>query len=401
MHRKALIVSGAAGPQDVANSVLQRFGFAPAVSALSVTDAAGRLRTEKYDLIVIPLQGLDQHELNALEREVRRYPGTCIIGTAAQSDPELILRAMRSGVNEFLLYPPEATDLATAIDRLTRRSHVDSKAGTTIAVYSAKGGLGTTSVAVNLAFALAKGRPDGRIALADLVASGGDVRVMLNLRPTYDIGDLVPKVDQLDGELLHSMLTPCAGGVWVLPASEDEEAVDGLDANATTKILENLRAQFSHTVIDCEHHMSERTLAALDIADRILVVTQLSVAALRSTQRTLSLLRRLGYSDEKVQVLVNRHQSGDVVSVTDAAQVLKREVFYSLPNDYQTSAAALTRGVPVLTHAANSPLASGYGGLAGHVSGDHPAVGNGKKNGATNGASGGSRLSRIFSIGRK
>ena len=145
MHRKALIVSGAAGPQDVANSVLQRFGFAPAVSALSVTDAAGRLRTEKYDLIVIPLQGLDQHELNALEREVRRYPGTCIIGTAAQSDPELILRAMRSGVNEFLLYPPEATDLATAIDRLTRRSHVDSKAGMTIAVYSAKGGLGTTS----------------------------------------------------------------------------------------------------------------------------------------------------------------------------------------------------------------------------------------------------------------
>ena len=401
MQRKALIVSGAAGPQDVANGVLQRFGFAPAVSALSVADAAGKVRNEKFDLVVIPLQGLDQHELNAFEREMRRHPGSCVIGTAAQSDPELILRAMRSGVHEFLVYPPEATDLATAIDRLTRRTHVDHKAGTTVAVYSAKGGLGTTSVAVNLAFALASGRPDGRVALADLVASGGDVRVMLNLRPTYDIGDVARKADQLDGELLHSMLTPCAGGVWVLPASEDEEAIDGLDASATTKILENLRAQFSHTVVDCEHHMSERTLAALDIADRILVVTQLSVAALRSTQRSLSLLRRLGYSDEKVQVVVNRHQSGDVVSVTDATQVLKREVFYSLPNDYQTSASALTRGVPVLAHAASSALAAGYGGLASHVSGDHAAVGNGKKNGAKNGAASGSRLSRIFSIGRK
>ena len=75
MHRKALIVSGAAGPQDVANSVLQRFGFAQAVSALSVTDAAGRLRTEKYDLIVIPLQGLDQHELSAFERDLPERVG--------------------------------------------------------------------------------------------------------------------------------------------------------------------------------------------------------------------------------------------------------------------------------------------------------------------------------------
>jgi len=318
------------------------------------------------------------------------------VGTAAQTDPDLILRAMRSGVHEFLVYPPEPTELAAAVDRLLRRTHSEGKAGTTVAVFSAKGGLGTTSVAVNLAFGLAKGRPNGRVALLDLVASGGDVRVMLNLRPTYDIGDLVKKMDQLDAELLHSMLTPCEGGVWVLPSAEDEEAVEGLDAPATTAVIENLRGQFAYTVVDCEHHMGERTLAALDIADRVLVVTQLSVAALRSTQRTLSLCRRLGYSDEKVVVVVNRHQSADVVSVADAAQVLKRSVFFALPNDYQTLAAALTRGVPVLTHAASSPIAASYGALATKLTGDQ-ANGNGKKNGT----SGGSRLGRIFSIGRK
>ena len=396
MQRKALIVAGAAGPQDVANGVLLRFGFTPAVSVLSVAEAARMVGKEKYDLVVIPLQGLEQHELAAFERETRRQPGTFVIGTAAQTESDLILRAMRSGVHEFLVYPPEPTDLATAVDRLLRRNHTDGKAGTTIAVYSAKGGLGTTSVAVNLSFALARGRPDGRVALVDMVAAGGDVRVMLNLRPAYDIGDLAKKLEQLDAELMHSMLTPCEGGVWVLPSAEDEEAAEALDAPATTAVIENLRGQFAYTVIDCEHHMGERTLAALDIADRVLVVTQLSVAALRSTQRTLSLCRRLGYSDEKVLVVVNRLQSGDVVSVGDATQVLKRPVFCSLPNDYQTSAAALTRGIPVLTHAAGSSLAAGYGGLAGKITGDGAAGANGK-----NGTAAGSRLGRIFSIGRK
>jgi pilus assembly protein CpaE len=299
-------------------------------------------------------------------------------------------------VSEFLVYPPEPVDFASAVDRLMRRNQTDRKAGTVIAVYSAKGGLGTTSVAVNLAFALAKGRPDGRVALVDLVASGGDVRVMLNLRPAYDMGDLAKKVDQIDNELLHSMLTPCVGGVWVLPSSEDEEGIEGLDAAATTTVIENLRSQFAFTVVDCEHHMSERTLSALDLADRVIVVTQLGVAALRSAQRTLSLCRRLGYPDDKVQVLVNRYQSGDVVSLADAAQVLKRDVYFSVPNDYQTSAAALTRGVPVLSQSASSALASSYGTLAARLTGGDSAGGNGK-----HGTTSGSRLGRIFSIGRK
>ena len=396
MQRKAVIVAGAAGPQDIANGVLQRFGFAPAVSALSVGEATALLRNQRLDLVVIPLQGIDQAELTSLEREARRHHGVLVIGTAAQSDPDLILRAMRSGVHEFLVYPPEPAEFASAVDRLMRRTHSDAKAGTTIAVYSPKGGLGTTTLATNLAFALAKGRPDGRVVLADLASNGGDVRVMLNLRPTYDMGDLARKVDQMDAELLHSLLTACEGGVWVLPSADDAEAAEGLDGAATTAVIEQLRTQFAYTVLDCEHHLSDRTLAALDIADRVLLVTQLNVSALRGSQRMLALFRRLGYQDEKIDVVVNRYHSGDVVSVADAREVLKREVFFSLPNDYQTSAAALTRGVPVLSYAPSSSLSGSYSALAARIAGDGFAKGNGK-----NGHGSGSRLSRIFSIGRK
>src|SRR5206468_3573816 len=124
----------------------------------------------------------------------------------------------------------------------------------------------------------------------------------------YDIGDLAVKMDRVDEELLFSVLSATTGGVWVLPASENEEVADLLDATAAASILNHLRAQFS-VVVDCEHHMSDRTLAAFDAADRIVLVTQLIVPALRSTKRSLELWGRLGYPDPKLFVFVRRHQA--------------------------------------------------------------------------------------------
>lgn len=392
MPRRALIISGAAGPQDIANGVLQRFGFAPAELALNLAEATARVRAEPFDLVVVPLQGLDPLELSTLDREARRR-GTFIIGTAAQSDPELILRAMRSGVAEFLVYPPDPKDLSGAVDRLMRRTHTEGKAGSAIAVYSAKGGLGTTSVAVNVAFALAKAHPEGQVALVDVVAGGGDLRVMLDLKPQYDMSDLLRKIDRIDADLLRSLLTPLSNGVWVLPSSEDPESAEALDAAAVTTILDQLRMHHTFTVIDCEHTLSDRTLAALDAADRIVLVTQLNLPALRSTQRSLALCQRLGYADEKVHVVVNRYHSGDVVTIADAAEVLGREIFYRLPNDYRTSAGALTKGVPVVEFDASSQLARGYEGLAARVNGG--VTSNGAQAGST------SRLAKLFGRGRK
>jgi pilus assembly protein CpaE len=283
-----------------------------------------------------------------------------------------------------------------------RRTHSDTKGGTSIAVYSAKGGVGTTSVAVNLAFALAKTHPSARVALADLVASGGDVRVMLDLKPAYDMGELVRKVERIDAELLQSVLTPTAGGVWALPSAEDPEVAESLDAATATSIIEHLRSHFTFTVIDCEHHLSERTLAALDAADRVVLVTQLNVPALRSTQRTLALCQRLGYASDKLHVVVNRHHSGDLVSIADASHVLGCEIFFRIPNDYRTSAAALTRGVPVAEQDAASGLARSYVALASRLDGGTDSPLRDQSNGSrSNGGRNGSRLGRLFSLGRK
>lgn len=388
-QRKAIIVNGAAGPESEANTVLQRFGFGPSIAVANLTGLLGAVRHEHFDLVIVPLEDMGPVELATLEREVLRAGSSMVIGTAPHADPGLIVNAMRSGVQEFLVYPPHSEDFSAAVDRLLRRGRAEPEHGMTIAVYSAKGGLGTTSIAVNLAFAIADANPSSRVALADLVVHGGDLRVMLNLTPAYDVGDLVARVNRIDADLLTSILTPATGGVWVLPSSDRPEIAELVDAATSTTLIAELRKHFAYTVLDCEHYLTDRTLAALDGADKIMLVTQMNVAALRGTQRTLALCERLGYGNDKVLILVNRHQSSDVLTTSDASTLLNMPIFHLLPNDFKTADGAVGKGVPVARYDKGSRLTQSYEVLQAKLTG--AASSNGK-------ARRGSRLSRIFSM---
>lgn len=364
MQRRALIAGTAGGQSEQVDAVLARFGFRPATHVPDRDHALARLRDEHFDLLIFPLNEIAPIELLSLEREIRKDPDLSVIATAPFSDADLILRAMRAGVHEFLVSPPQPEELAGAVERLMRRTLGDTRKGEIVAVYSAKGGIGTTTIAVNLAHAFAGTHPDGRVALVDMVVAGGDVRVHLNLKPAYDLTHLVAKGKQVDVELLNSILSPIPGGVWALPTSENPEPDEIFDAATINSILELLRANFAVSVVDCEHHLSERTITAFDAADRIVLVTHISVASLRSTQRTLGLCRRLGYPDNKVCVLVNRYQSGDVLPLKDAEELLQRPIYWQLPNDYRLSVAALTKGVPIAVEDSGSKLARSYRDLA-------------------------------------
>ncbi|MDQ3697432.1 MAG: P-loop NTPase [Gemmatimonadota bacterium] len=393
MTRRALIVSGAIAAEDIESSVLRRFGFTDTVWAGTVADGLSEMRSGHFDLVMLPLLQVDAVQFAALDREVRRGRGMFVIGTAPRAEPEVILRAMRSGIHEFLTHPPEPAELATAIDRLVRRLQNEAQRGRLIAVYSGKGGLGSTTVAVNLAHAFGRNHGDLRVGLVDLIVAGGDVRVFLNLTSPYDMGDLAEKLDRLDSDLLHSLLTPCLGGVWALPGPDDADLDLVLDGNAVTAILDHFRQDFAFTVLDCEHHLSERTLAALDMADRIIILTELTVPALRSCQRTLSLCRRLGYPNEKMCVVVNRHQSNSVLSLADAGEVLKHEIYWKLPNDYRLAAGALAKGIPIAEHAREARLATSFQQLAAKLAGAGDGT---SSNGGAPAAR--ARLGRLFGL---
>jgi pilus assembly protein CpaE len=375
MQRRALIAGNSAGSPESVNGVLARFGFTRSEQVADRDAAIEEMRDGHFDLVIVPVEGITPSQLVALEREIRRDANTSVIATAPSAESDLIVRSMRAGVHEFLVYPPKPEELAGSVERLMRRSRNDAERGELVAVYSGKGGLGSTSIAVNIAQAFGAMRSDARVSLVDLVVTGGDVRVFLNLKPAYDLSHLIAKGSQIDAELLNSLLTPCPGGVWALPTGDSPEDEELFDSAAVGAILDLLRAHFSVTVVDCEHHLSEATLTALDAADRIVLVTHLSVPALRSTQRSLAVCRRLGYDDSKLCVVVNRYQSGDVLPVKDAEDLLQTAVYWKLPNDYRLSAAALTKGVPVSLEEPGSKLARSYADLAKKLSGSGTASG--------------------------
>jgi len=397
LPRTVLVVGTADSPESISTGVLQQHAFTEVTRVDTVADAAARLRRTSFDLVILPIDGATSDDLSVIEHDIRPS-APFIIGTAANATQELILGALRAGIPEFVPAPVQAEELDVAVRRLLRRMEPDARLrGMLLAVYSGKGGLGTTSVAVNLATAIAKEHPEAQVALVDFVVVGGDIRVMLDLKPTYDIGDLVMKVDRIDGDLLSSLMTTGPAGMRILPSSDRPEVQDLIDGAATSTILAQLRAHFHYVVLDLEHYLGERTIGALDMADRIMLVTQLSVPALRSTQRTLDLFNRLGYPPTKVHVVVNRSNAESALTIGDAETVLGRRIAAKLPNDFSACAEATTKGVPVLEHAPGSSLADSFRQLAVTLPDPTAPTAAVSANGAGGSAT---RKRRLFRLGR-
>ena len=362
-RRTVLTVAGATGPDAALDAVLAPFHFGPADVVTTLDEALAHLHQAHYDLCFLPMEAVDGEHGAAIEAAMHADPAMLVIGTAASADPDLILRGLRTGTHEFLVRPASATDIAAALERAQRRATPDGRHARIVAVYSPKGGMGVTTIAINLAFACATRVPAPRVALVDLTEDDPDVRLFLNLAPAYDVADLIARRDDVDASVLTSILTEHPGGVWVLPAAERGGRAT-LDAAATTTMLGHLRNHFDVVIIDADSSRREHVTAALDAAQTVLLTTQLTLPALRSAQQASQLFRERGYADDKVRVLVNRVTGSDAVSLVDAADVLERPVSFTLPNDHRNCTTAVARGKPLIEIAPESRLVKRYAELA-------------------------------------
>lgn len=371
-RRTVLTITGATGPDVELDTILAPLGFAPAEVATSSAEVLDHLHEAHYDLLLLPLDMVGDG-LGTLEQALRSDPAMSVVGTGPTADPELILRGLRLGAHEFLVRPAAARELVTAIERAQRRVSPDGRRGRILAVYSPKGGMGVTTVAINLAVACAAAAPRQRVALIDLTEDDPDIRLFLNLAPVYDIADLLARGDDIDGSVVASILTEHPSGVWVLPAIE-HGGRGGLDAAAVTSMLAHLRAHFDILIVDADSSRRPHVLAALDAAHQVLLVTQLSLPALRSAQQASQWLRERGYSDDKVQVVMNRVSGGDAVSLADARDVLGRDIAHTLPNDHRSCTTAVARGVALRQATPEARLTKRFEAFAAQVLDSAPAA---------------------------
>ncbi len=360
---KAVIVERSPDVQAMMSRYLRYRGFTIAATLDSPDHAASQVRAHQAQLLILEIEEGEELVLRTIEDLALNSRDLRVIVTAAVAETELILKVLRAGAAEFLVRPVTTEDFNSALNRVLR-SLSSTVQGQIFAVYSGKGGLGSTTVAVNLAFSLARSHPEKRVALVDMVRPCGDIQVFLDLSPRYTVSDLIGKVDGLDSQLMEKVLHRHPEGVWVLPETglpEDADAMTGDDAG---EIMSLLRTSFNFVVVDCEHQLTDRTRVILDNADKILVVTVLNVPCVRELQRTVEMCNRLGYTDDKVQIVVNRHQKGDVFSVHDVEKSLDRPVLWRLPNDYKAALDAINQGKPLSLAAPRSKLSRSLDGLA-------------------------------------
>lgn len=283
-------------------------------------------------------------------------PKTAIISAAAAASPDLILQSLRAGAREFLRLPISADELRTVIDRISEffagQVEAPKKKGRMIAVFSSKGGCGTSFLATNLAAASSV-----KTMLVDLNLQAGDLPLFLGVDPKYSIADVVENRARLDESLIASFVTPCNSKLSLLAAPREADSADEIEPEHIFEVLQRLRESYEYVVLDPQHTFDAITLAALDQADEIVLVLTLDIPAIRSTQRALEIFDRLGYPRKKVRVVVNRFSKQIDLDLRQVEKFLGEPVIGFVPSDYQIAVTSINLGTPLVTSEANSSIA--------------------------------------------
>lgn len=324
------------------------------------------------DVAIINIDSNDEKAMSLVENVARTHPGCGIVVVSSRTDGQMILRAMRSGAREFLNSPVQIDELVGALDRVSSSSDGKqrSNAGSIIAVAGASGGVGTTSIAVNLAVALAQ-RPDRSVVLIDLDLALGDADVFLDMIPDYTLLDVSQNISRLDLALLRKSLTKHETGVYLLPRPVQIEDISTISNDDFKRVIGLLKASFTHLVIDLSKSYSRLDIAALEAAKHILLLTQLDLPCLRNVVRLLSSLEAYEGVNEKVNVVVNRAGlDKSQISSAKAEETIDREIFWRIPNNYPVISECRNNGIPLLTQAPGKAITHSICELAEKISGD-------------------------------
>jgi pilus assembly protein CpaE len=320
------------------------------------------------DIGFVALDSNPDRALELVSQLAKSAPDCAILATSSSTDGNLILRTMRAGAKEFLTQPLKPEDVAAALQRVARQRHGNSpgkKQGcTAIAVTGATGGVGSTSLAVNLGCALAANK-DNSVALLDLDLCLGDADVFLDTIPEYTLTDVSQNVARLDLTLLKRSLTKHDSGLYLLPRPVQLEDAQLVTSDDMIRVIGLLKATFTHLVIDTSKSFSEIDMLALRESDHVLLVTQLDLPCLRNVVRLMMSFQGSSPLADKVKIVVNRagYETGQI-SLKKAQETFGREIFWQIPNDYRVMVEVRNNGVPLIQQAPKAAITQSIGQLA-------------------------------------
>ena len=341
------------------------------------TEAFTAARELRPDVAVVGLEEPIAPPQRTIEALSTGADAPAIVVVSSSGDRERIRKAMLAGARDYLVKPIKGPELQRAIAAVweaeQRRRNLTSEANDrrrraeVIAVFGAKGGIGKTTLAINLAVAIAR-QSKQRVSLVDVDTQLGDVAVMLDLVPERTIVDAAEMVDRLEPELIQTLLHEDASGVHVLAGPLHPEEGESISAHHVSKILEVMANTYDYVVVDTSPHFTDTALAVLDAATMILLITTPDVPALKNSRLALNVMRSWRYSEDKVKLVFNHAYAGDGVLSSDAEDTPDYPIFWKIPHD-SAIPAAIKIGRPVVEVKPGSKAAQNIEALAGTICG--------------------------------
>ena len=317
-------------------------------------------------LMDINMPGLDG--ISASRKITDQVPYAQIVMMSVQSETDYMRRSMAAGARDFLTKPFTMDEMIATVRRVYDMSAhlrattpaqqagqptIDAPkpeaSGKLIAVYSPKGGVGCTLLAINAATAMTQIDKSLNIAVIDCKVQFGDVKIALDMRADRSILDLVDNIDELDLDLIESaMVRDDRSGLRALLAPPKPEQADLVEASHVSTILERLKNIFDYVIVDMGSTLRELELTIFDQADRIMLVATPDLPAITSTRNFFELIQVLGYPREMVLLVLNRSDSNTGLNARMIENHLKHQVFAEIPSEDRVVQHSVNHGLPYI-----------------------------------------------------
>jgi pilus assembly protein CpaE len=379
---RVLIVDDIAETRENIRKLLQFDSeFEVAGAARSGREAIELSKELKPDVVLMDINMPDMDGITATEMIRRNNSFSQIVILSVQGDPNYMRRAMLAGARDFLTKPPVVDELTAAIRRAGKMARDEKQKGSTtsqgggsgasplasaavsygkvILVYSPKGGTGSTTVAINLGMTLQS--EETPVALVDGNLEFGDLAVFLNLQGKLNIVDLASRADELDPEIIEEvMINHHASGVKILSCPQRPEYAESVNGEQFGKVLDYLRRLYSYIVIDAASSLTDVTLAALDTADVILLITTQDIPSIKNARLFLDLVDVLKISRRRVVFIMNKYDKRIGITADKISESFKQEILAVLPSDERVVIPSVNRGVPFMLGDRSKPIARSF-----------------------------------------
>ncbi len=336
------------------------------------------------DVILMDINMPDIDGITATEIIREQVPYSQIIILTIQADPNYMRRAMLAGARDFLTKPPAIDEMIGAIRRAGDLAHEErekskttytlkpgngnapvgmNRSGKVISVFSPKGGVGTTMLAVNLAVSLQ--RDETPVVLVDGNMEFGDVMVFVNQKPKNSIVDLAPRADELDPEVIEevTMLHP-ASGIKILAGPTRPEHAENVNGDQFSKVLQYLCNFYTYVIVDCASSLTDVTLSAMDLSDLIILVTTQEIPAIKDSRMFLDLLKPLNISRDRLLFVMNKHDKRIGIKPEKVSENFKQELKIVIPFEEKVVLPSINRGVPFMLGVKSKSITRSFVSLA-------------------------------------